>query len=73
MTAPLLTLAQILNRLTLTARWTLRDHHQGSDGRCPICRVPDCPVATAARNLLTALKQTRWTGNGDTPDPWRSR
>ncbi|RUL92265.1 hypothetical protein [Verrucosispora sp. FIM060022] len=60
MTANFLTLAQILNRLTLTARWTLRDHQPGPDGRCPLCRVPDCAVAAAARDVLTTIKQTRW-------------
>ncbi|RGC67722.1 hypothetical protein C5N14_16930 [Micromonospora sp. MW-13] len=54
MTAPFLSLAQIRNRLILTARAILRDHGNGPDGRCPICRTPDCPVATAARNVLHA-------------------
>ncbi|MEU6019994.1 hypothetical protein [Micromonospora sp. NPDC047134] len=77
MTAPFLTLAQILNRLTLTARWTVRDHQPGPDGRCPLCRVPDCAVAAAARDVLTTIKQTHWSPpNPDalspTPPPRRS-
>ncbi|WP_341720960.1 hypothetical protein QQG74_15325 [Micromonospora sp. FIMYZ51] len=59
MTAPFLTLAQILNRLTLTARWALREHQPGTDGRCPLCRTPDCAVATAARDVLATIKLTR--------------
>ncbi|KXK63405.1 hypothetical protein AWW66_03570 [Micromonospora rosaria] len=54
MTAPFLSPAQIRNRLILTARWVLRDHHPGTDGRCPACRTADCPVATAARDMLRA-------------------
>lgn len=59
MTAPFLSLAQIRNRLILSARWILRDHQPGPDGRCPVCRVPDCPAATVARDYLTAM------GRGD--------
>ncbi|MFC8848214.1 MULTISPECIES: hypothetical protein [unclassified Micromonospora] len=54
MTAPFLSLAQIRNRLVLTARWVLRDHRPGSDGRCPTCRTPDCAVAAAALDVLRA-------------------
>ncbi|SCL27278.1 hypothetical protein [Micromonospora inyonensis] len=52
MTAPFLSLAQIRNRLVLTARAILRDHRLGPEGRCPICRTADCSVATAAREVL---------------------
>ncbi|GGM24884.1 hypothetical protein GCM10011608_07160 [Micromonospora sonchi] len=60
MTAPFLTLAQILNRLTVTARRTLREHHPGPDGRCPLCRTPDCAVAAAARDVLDTINLPRW-------------
>ncbi|QKW14088.1 hypothetical protein [Verrucosispora sp. NA02020] len=59
MTAPFLSLAQIRNRLILTARWVLRDHRPGPDGCCPICRTADCPVAAAARDVLRSAKETR--------------
>ncbi|BCL17568.1 hypothetical protein GCM10017556_53070 [Micromonospora sagamiensis] len=59
MTAPFLSLAQIRNRLILTARAILRDHRPGPDGRCPICRTTDCPVATAARNVLRAASEVQ--------------
>ncbi len=62
MTPPFLSLAQILNRLTLTARWILRDHEPTRDGACPICRTPDCAVATAARHVLDTIKRIRWSG-----------
>lgn len=52
MTAPFLSLAQIRNRLILTARWVLRDHQPAPDGPCPTCRTADCAVATAAREVL---------------------
>ncbi|MFI7432433.1 hypothetical protein [Micromonospora haikouensis] len=61
MTAPFLSLAQIRNRLILTARWVLRDHQPEPDGRCPTCRTAGCPVATAARDLLrTATELQLW-------------
>ncbi|SCL23880.1 hypothetical protein GA0070616_2810 [Micromonospora nigra] len=60
MTAPFLSLAQILNRLALTARWILRDHQPTPCGRCPICHTADCAVATAARNVLEATRRMRW-------------
>ncbi|MFI0794043.1 hypothetical protein ACH4OY_15335 [Micromonospora rubida] len=72
MTAPFLSLAQIRNRLILTARWVLRDHRPGPDGRCPICRTANCPVATAARNVLRAAKQVQQRSTATeptTPDP----
>jgi hypothetical protein len=53
-TGPSLSPAQIRNRLTLAARWILRDHRPDPDGRCPVCRIPDCPAATAARDYLAA-------------------
>ncbi|RGC66951.1 hypothetical protein C5N14_21080 [Micromonospora sp. MW-13] len=59
MTAPFLSLAQIRNRLILTARWVLRDHQPGPDGRCPICRTANCPLATAARDVLRAAKEVQ--------------
>ncbi|SCL15007.1 hypothetical protein [Micromonospora inyonensis] len=40
MTAPFLSLAQIRNRLLLSVRY----HQPGRDGRCRVCRVPDCKV-----------------------------
>ncbi|MFG1802753.1 hypothetical protein ACGFI4_21665 [Micromonospora carbonacea] len=54
MTGPFLSLAQIRNRLVLTARAVLRDHRAGPDGRCRVCRVPECRMATAARNVIDA-------------------
>ncbi|MFC8845685.1 MULTISPECIES: hypothetical protein [unclassified Micromonospora] len=54
MTGPFLSLAQIRNRLILTARAVLRDHRAGPDGHCRVCRIPDCRVATAARNVIDA-------------------
>ncbi|EEP74277.1 hypothetical protein MCAG_04604 [Micromonospora sp. ATCC 39149] len=57
MTAPFLSLAQIRNRLTLTARAILRAHRPGPDGRCPTCRTPDCPVATAARTVIDTAEE----------------
>ncbi|WP_428962377.1 hypothetical protein [Micromonospora fluostatini] len=52
MTGPSLSPAQVRNRLILSARWILRDHRPGADGRCPICRVPDCHAATTARSVI---------------------
>ncbi|MGC4814066.1 hypothetical protein ACLQ29_26335 [Micromonospora sp. DT228] len=54
MTAPFLPLAQIRNRLTLTARAVLRAHRAGPDGHCRVCRIPDCRLSTAARNVIEA-------------------
>lgn len=71
MTAPFRSLAQIRNRLVLTARMILRQHHPGPDGRCPTCRVPDCRTATAARTVLHAASEgsQRSTATGPTtPD-----
>ncbi|OON31279.1 MULTISPECIES: hypothetical protein [unclassified Micromonospora] len=59
MTAPFLSLAQIRNRLILTARWVLREHRPGPDGRCPICRRSGCAVATAARNVIDAAEEVQ--------------
>ncbi|MFY1599455.1 hypothetical protein [Micromonospora sp. WMMD737] len=59
MTAPFLSLPQILNRLALAARWTLRDHRPDPDGTCPICHTPDCRAATAAREVLEAIRKLR--------------
>ncbi|WP_229399185.1 hypothetical protein [Micromonospora okii] len=57
MTAPFLSLAQIRNRLILTARAILRDHETGPDGRCRVCRIADCRVATAARDVIRAAEE----------------
>ncbi|MEU6025306.1 hypothetical protein [Micromonospora sp. NPDC047134] len=64
MTAPLLSLAQILNRLALTARRTLREHHPAPDGICPVCRTAGCEVAAAAREVLATITQLRWHHRG---------
>ncbi|MFC5941704.1 hypothetical protein [Micromonospora harpali] len=50
MTAPFLSLAQIRNRLVLTARWVLR---------CPICQRSGCAVAAAARDVIDAAGEVR--------------
>ncbi|WP_229402227.1 hypothetical protein [Micromonospora okii] len=72
MTAPFLSLAQIRNRLILTARWILRDHRPGTDGRCPICRTTDCPVAAAARDVLRAAKDVQlWSTAAHCTEPDR--
>ncbi|SCL26632.1 hypothetical protein [Micromonospora inyonensis] len=65
MTWPALSPAQLRNRLVLTARRILRDHRPGPDGRCPVCRIPDCPPATAARDHL-ATGESSDPGNGAT-------
>ncbi|MEU4565864.1 hypothetical protein [Micromonospora sp. NPDC023956] len=67
MTAPFLSLAQIRNRLILTARAILRDHRRGPDGRCPICRTAACPVATAARNVLRAAEEVQQRSTATEP------
>ncbi|MEV4767866.1 hypothetical protein [Micromonospora humida] len=54
MTAPHLSLAQIRNRLVLTARAVLRAHRSGPDGHCQVCRVAGCRVSAAARDVLAA-------------------
>ncbi|MBO4159352.1 hypothetical protein [Micromonospora antibiotica] len=54
MTAPHLSLAQIRNRLILTARAVLRAHRPDPDGCCRVCRVADCRVSAAARDVLAA-------------------
>ncbi|MFF3853489.1 hypothetical protein [Micromonospora sp. NPDC002575] len=61
MTGPFLSLAQIRNRLILTARAVLRAHRAGPDGRCRVCRAPECRVATAARNVIAAASACRPT------------
>ncbi|MFG1799302.1 hypothetical protein ACGFI4_03875 [Micromonospora carbonacea] len=58
MTAPFLSLAQIRNRLALTARQILRDHEPGADGRCPICRTSGCTVA-AARDVIDTAEEAQ--------------
>ncbi|MFF0821253.1 helix-turn-helix domain-containing protein [Micromonospora haikouensis] len=52
-------LAQIRNRLALTARKILRDHQPGSDGRCPICRTSGCTVAAAARDVIDTAEEVQ--------------
>ncbi|MGC4804499.1 hypothetical protein [Micromonospora sp. DT233] len=59
MTAPFLSLAQIRNRLILTARAILRDHEANPDGHCRVCRTPHCRVSTAARNVINAAEKVR--------------
>ncbi|MFI2666185.1 hypothetical protein [Micromonospora carbonacea] len=72
MTAPFLSLAQIRNRLILTARWVLRDHRPGPDGRCPVCRTAGCPEATAARDVLRAATELRlWSTTAQPTAPDR--
>ncbi|GGM11165.1 hypothetical protein [Micromonospora yangpuensis] len=67
MTGPFLSLAQIHNRLILTARQVLRQHRPGPDGCCPTCRTTGCPVADAARDVLhTATRVRLWA---TTPPP----
>ncbi|OZV83051.1 hypothetical protein CA850_05965 [Micromonospora echinospora] len=68
MTGPHLSLAQIRNRLILTARMVLRQHRRGPDGRCPICRTPDCQVATAARDVLRAAEEPPQRSAGTEPE-----
>ncbi|WP_431976877.1 hypothetical protein [Micromonospora haikouensis] len=78
MTAPFLSLAQIRNRLVLTARWVLRDHQPALDGRCPTCRTAGCPVAAAARDVLrTATEPHLWRPAAqptepDREEPWQT-
>ncbi|MFI2667499.1 hypothetical protein [Micromonospora carbonacea] len=70
MTAPFLSLAQIRNRLILTARWVLRDHQPAPDGRCPACRTADCPVAVAARDVLRAATEVHlWSATARPDEP----
>ncbi|GGM21635.1 MULTISPECIES: hypothetical protein [Micromonospora] len=65
MTGPFLSLAQIHNRLVLTARQVLRQHRPGTDGRCPVCRTAGCPVADAARDIIRTVSQVRlWRVTG---------
>ncbi|WP_434743432.1 hypothetical protein [Micromonospora sp. SH-82] len=73
MTAPFRSLAQIRNRLILTARWVLRDHRPGPDRRCPICRTADCGVAAAARDVLRSAGEVQlWSTATDSTEPDRS-
>jgi hypothetical protein len=67
-TAPFLSLAQIRNRLVLTARTVLRQHRPGPDGACRVCRVPECPVATAARALLRTAGDAPQRSTPGVPD-----
>ncbi|MBQ1076826.1 hypothetical protein KBX06_27310 [Micromonospora sp. C31] len=67
MTAPLLSLAQIRNRLILTARVILRQHRPGPDGRCPVCRTAGDPVATAARNVPRTAEEVQQRSTATEP------
>ncbi|WP_416903014.1 hypothetical protein [Micromonospora echinospora] len=72
MTAPFLSLTQILNRLALTARTILRHHRAGPDGQCWACRVSGCSVATAARDVLRTVEEIQQRNTATertTPDP----
>ncbi|WBB77747.1 hypothetical protein O7606_15870 [Micromonospora sp. WMMD882] len=62
MTGPRLSLAQIRNRMILTARTVLRQHRPDQHGDCRLCRTRDCRVASAARAVLRAA------GDGDPGD-----
>ncbi|MEU7980032.1 hypothetical protein AB0B63_16030 [Micromonospora sp. NPDC049081] len=64
MTAPHLSLAQIRNRLVLTARAVLRAHRTDPDGRCLLCRTAGCRVATAARDVIHAAAAVRTAEEG---------
>ncbi|GIJ30293.1 hypothetical protein Vqi01_54550 [Micromonospora qiuiae] len=52
MTAPFLSLAQIRNRLTLTARHTLRNPAR-QVRRCPVCGAPAADAEVQQRNTAT--------------------
>ncbi|MFI2661803.1 hypothetical protein [Micromonospora carbonacea] len=67
MTAPFLSLAQIRNRLALTARQILRDHQPGTDGRCPVCRTSGCTVAAAARNVIDTAEDVQQRSTATPP------
>ncbi|WP_431886780.1 hypothetical protein [Micromonospora wenchangensis] len=67
MTAPHLSLAQIRNRLILTARAVLRAHRPDPDGRCRVCRVVDCRVSAAARDVPAAAAACRPPGEPHHP------
>ncbi len=69
MTGPFLSLAQIRNRLILTARAVLRDHRSHSDGRCRVCRIPECSVATAARDVIRVAQQAEPPARSASPRP----
>ncbi|GGM31158.1 hypothetical protein [Micromonospora yangpuensis] len=70
MTGPFLSLAQIHNRLVLTARQVLRQHQPGPDRRCPSCRTTGCPIADAARDVLHAARELQlWRTAPDSDDP----
>ncbi|GGM55442.1 hypothetical protein GCM10011608_45350 [Micromonospora sonchi] len=52
MTAPFLSLAQIRNRLTLTARHALRNPARQKD-RCPVCGAPAADAEVQQRSTAT--------------------
>jgi hypothetical protein len=66
-TGPHLSLAQIRNRLILTARTVLRHHRPRPDGRCPVCRTAGCSVATAARNVLRTAEEVQQRSTATEP------
>ena len=39
---------RIRNRLILSARLIVAEHWPATDGRCPICKLPDCWALTTA-------------------------
>ncbi|GGM23646.1 MULTISPECIES: hypothetical protein [Micromonospora] len=67
MTGPNLSLAQIHNRLILTARQILRQHEPEPDGRCPTCRSTGCRIADAARDVIRTVSQVRLWRVGTAP------
>ncbi|MEU1761660.1 hypothetical protein [Micromonospora sp. NPDC005652] len=52
---PNLSLAQIRNRLILSARMIMTDHWPGEDGSCPLCRYPACLAMAGARAYLDSV------------------
>ncbi|MEH1016162.1 hypothetical protein V6U90_24005 [Micromonospora sp. CPCC 206060] len=54
MTGPYLSAAQLRSRMVLAARWIVTEHWPADDGRCPVCRVPDCLAIASAHAYLDA-------------------
>jgi hypothetical protein len=44
------------NRLLLSARLIVVEHWPEPDGRCPICRLPDCWALATARAYLAMVR-----------------